>query len=528
MSHISATDLINRTLDEGSFESWDTPPDHGDISDDYRVTLQRAEEKTGCDEAVITGSGTIHGRKVAFIVSEFGFLGGSIGKATAKRIIRAIHRATAERLPLLASPASGGTRMQEGTLGFTLMVSITTAVYKHKDARLPFLVYLRHPTTGGVMASWGSAGHFTFAEPDALLGFLGPRVVELVTGTPIPDGVQSGENLARVGVIDGVVSPESLRESMEKVIGILLPADDGHGDDRGEQWACPAFVGGRQPTEEKKSIDRAAGTDGKPVQPANPVARAWESIQITRRPDRPGLTYLTDALKDQLIELSGSTDGRTSQAMTVALTRIGGRPVVLIGQNRTQQPPIGTHWLGPDALRIARRGVQLAHQLGLPLVSVIDTPGGEMSAQAEEAGMAGSIARTLGELVYLDVPVVSVILGQGCGGAALAMLPADRVLAAEHAWLSPLPPEGASAILYRDTGHAPEMMEKQKVSAPTLKECGVVDTLIAEYPDAADEPEAFAARVLDCIHDTLVQLHTHPETTGREHRFARYEKLAGL
>ena len=222
MTHITAQQLIDEVLDPHTFQSWDETPHYGTISDDYRAAIDRARTKSGVDEAVITGEGMISGTRVAFVLSEFTFLGGSIGAATARRIITAIHRATAEQLPLLISPSSGGTRMQEGTPAFALMVSITTAVYRHKDAHLPFIVYLRNPTTGGVMASWGSAGHITFAEPGALLGFLGPRVVELTTGKTIPAGVQQGEHLAQHGVIDGVISPKQLRAAVQKLAEVLL------------------------------------------------------------------------------------------------------------------------------------------------------------------------------------------------------------------------------------------------------------------------------------------------------------------
>ncbi|MCL0245984.1 acetyl-CoA carboxylase carboxyltransferase subunit alpha/beta [Corynebacterium sp. CCM 8835] len=498
MTNTTSHDLIDQVLDPGSFISWDTAPVYGDISDDYRATLDRAREKSGVDEAVITGEGTVNGARVAFVLSEFGFLGGSIGAATARRIIDGIHRATDGGLPLLISPASGGTRMQEGTPAFALMVSITTAVYRHKDAHLPFLVYLRNPTTGGVMASWGSAGHFTFAEPGALLGFLGPRVVELTTGTPIPEGVQRAENLATRGVIDGVVSPGQLREAVVKIVDVLRPQ-----------------------TTAAHSLDAAAITS-----PEEPRIDVWDAITATRRTDRPGLRNLVGRLSEHLIQLSGTGDGRVSPAVIVALTRIKGQPCVLIGQDRHAQPPHADTELGPAALRFARRGVALAHGLGLPLVSVIDTPGAELSAAAEEAGMAGSIARTLGELVDVDVPTVSVILGQGCGGGALAMLPADTVLAAEHAWLSPLPPEGASAIIHRDTDHAPEMMREQRVSAFALREAGIVDTLIPEHPDAADEPDEFTTRVLCSVATALRDLASDPTKVGREHRFRHYERWA--
>ena len=336
------------------------------------------------------------------------------------------------------------------------------------------------------------------AEPGALLGFLGPRVVELTTGPPIPEGVQTGENLARHGVIDGVISPSQLRTAVLKIVSVLFPAE-----------------------KEEQDVDtRVLDTE------VSVERSAWESITITRNPERPGLRHLVEALSPNTVALSGTGDGRTSRAVTVMLARIGSRPAVLIGQDRHKQPPLGRHPLGPSALRMARRGIQLAHELQLPLISIIDTPGAELSQHAEENAMAGSIARTLGELVDVDVPTVSIILGQGCGGGALAMLPSDRVLAAENAWLSPLPPEGASAIIYRDTSHAPRMMEEQRVSAQALVSAGIVDDIIPEKGDAAAEPEEFVRRTMSYIEHTIKELETSPQRVGREQRFQHYESLA--
>ena len=179
---------------------------------------------SGYDESVLTGEGRVHGRRVAVVVCEFDFLAGSIGVAAAERITVAIQRATAERLPLLASPSSGGTRMQEGTVAFLQMVKIAAAVTLHKQAHLPYLVYLRHPTTGGVFASWGSLGHITIAQPGALIGFLGPRVYEQLYGEPFPTGVQTAENLERHGVIDAVVPLEELRDILDRALTVV--ADD--------------------------------------------------------------------------------------------------------------------------------------------------------------------------------------------------------------------------------------------------------------------------------------------------------------
>ena len=168
--------MLAALLDAGTFQSWDTAP--ADVRPDpaYAADLAAARERTGLDESVITGEGRIGGHRVAVAASEFGFLGGSIGVAAGQRLTSAAERATAGRLPLIALPASGGTRMQEGTVAFLQMVKITAAVTAHQAAHLPYLVYLRHPTTGGVRASWASLGDVTLAEPGALIGFLGPRV----------------------------------------------------------------------------------------------------------------------------------------------------------------------------------------------------------------------------------------------------------------------------------------------------------------------------------------------------------------
>ncbi|QDZ42192.1 carboxyl transferase domain-containing protein [Corynebacterium sp. sy039] len=504
MNHTRAQDLINDVLDPNSFISWSTPVRHGRISESYARSLEKAQEKTGYDEAVITGEGTVFGQRVALVLSEFDFLGGSVGAATAQRIIDAIHRATAEKLPLLISPSSGGTRMQEGTPAFVLMVSITAAIYKHKDAHLPYLVYLRHPTTGGVMASWGAAGHFTFAQPGALLGFLGPRAVEAVTGKSLPEGVQTAENLANKGIIDGVISPSELRFSIKKIATIVLGS------------------------QENTTTHSSAPHHYTPMQ-STPPKDAWAAISATRRIDRPGISQILAALgDDNIIALSGTESGLTSPAIRVLLSRIDDQCVVIIAQDRHAQPPHAHTELDSAALQCARRGIALAKQLNLPIITVVDTPGAELSASAEESGIARCIAATLGDLVSADVPTISLILGQGCGGGALALLPADRTLSMSNGWLSPLPPEGASAIVYRDSTHAPEMMDEQHVVAQALYKHGIVDEIIPE-PDCehygSDEIHTFAQMVLQHLRDCLQMLKENPQRVGRSARFARYEKL---
>jgi acetyl-CoA carboxylase carboxyl transferase subunit beta len=485
MSRIGALQLRDTVLDAGSFRSWDTPPADVARSDDYRRELAEAAAATGLDEAVLTGEGTVFGRRVAVVACEFDFLAGSIGVAAAERITAAVARATAERLPLVASPSSGGTRMQEGTVAFLQMVKIAAAVELHKRARLPYLVYLRHPTTGGVFASWGSLGHVTAAEPGALIGFLGPRVYRHLYGEEFPGGVQTAENLHRHGVIDGVVPLELLRATLDRTLRVV------------------ADPPGPPP----------------PAAPAEPIPDipAWDSVTASRRPDRPGVGYLLRHGTSDRVLLSGT--GRHSTTL-LALARFGGQPAVVVGQQRV----VGG-LVGPAALREARRGMALAAGLRLPLVLVIDTPGPALSTEAEEGGLAGEIARCLAELVTLDTPTVSVLLGQGSGGPALAMVPADRVLAAQHGWLAPLPPEGASAIVYRDTEHAAELAAAQGVRSVDLLRDGIVDAVIAEHTDAADEPQEFTGRMSAAIAAALYGLREMPDGERLTGRLARYRRI---
>ena len=459
---MNARDLIAATVDPGSWHCWDRPIPPVTRDPDYEKALLRARERTGADEAVRTGRARIHGHDAALVVSEFGFLGGSIGTAAADRIVAAVHRATAERLPLIAAPASGGTRMQEGTPAFVRMADIARAVVAHKDAGLPYLVYLRHPTTGGVLASWGSLGHVTVAEPGALIGFLGPVVYEALNGHPFPPGVQVAENLVAKGVIDAVVPPHRLAGVAARALTVLT----------GTLSASPA--------------GEAAG------EPAGPPADPWESIRISRHPGRPGVRELLRFGADDVLPLFGAGAG-----VLCALATIQGVPCVVAGQDRRGQARQGP--LGPGDLRAARRAMQVAEQLGRPLVCAVDTSGARLSVEAEEGALAGEIARCLADLVRLTVPSVSVLLGEGCGGGALALLPGRARIAAEHAWLSPLPPEGASVILHGDTGRAAEVARAQRVGARELLADGVVAAVVPEPVPAHEEPERFCRRVSAAI-----------------------------
>ncbi len=495
---LAASALMGLIADPGSVVSWDVPPVQPDRGDAYREELAAAAAKSGADESIVTGEARIDGRRVVLIACEFGFLAGSVGVAAAERFVAAMERATAERLPVLASPASGGTRMQEGTRAFVAMVTIAAAIAAHKAEGLPYLVYLRHPSTGGALASFGSLGQVTVAEPGALIGFLGPRVYEALYGEAFPEGVQVAENLARLGIVDGLLPPERLREVVQRILRVLEP-----------------------PT--RTALAARAADPGSAVADQAGSPAAWDSITRTRDRRRPGLRELLRHAASDIVPLSGTGQGERDLGLSLCLARFGGIPAVVVGQDRRAQRAHAP--LGPGALRAARRAMHLAEELRLPLVSVIDTPGAALSRAAEEGGLASEIAHCLADLVSHRGPTLSVLLGEGTGGGALALLPADRTLAAEHAWLSPLPPEGASAIIYRDTAHAAELAAQQGVASAALRANRIVDRVVAEDPDAALEPVAFCTRMGDAIAQELAGLQLRSDDERRTARRERYRRL---
>jgi acetyl-CoA carboxylase carboxyl transferase subunit beta len=456
---------------------WDAPagqpPRYAD-SPDYRRALDRARVRSGGDEAVITGRGYLDGRPVAVIAGNYAFLTGSIGVTAAHRVISAFERATAERLPVLGITASSGTRMEEGTPAFVLMAGIAAAIADHRRAGLPYVTYLRHPTLGGVLASWGSLGQVTLAEPGALIGFLGPKVYAALRGEEFPAGIQTAEHLFSRGLVDAIVPPDQLRPALARVLGIMLDSPLPPG---------PSPTPGPSPDFSVPSLSSA------------PDLGAWESVTATRDPGRPGLRELLACASDAFT-LADAGPASPASGSLLALARFDGSPCVVVGHDRSAP---ADHPGGPAALRLAQRAGRLAETLRLPLLTVIDTPGSELSVRAEEDGTSREIASCLVAMAALEVPTVSVLLGQGGGGAALALLPADRTVAASNSWLTPLPPEGASVILHATVTRAPEVSDRQRIRARDLFTLGLVDVVIEEKPDAASEPGTFLNAITDAI-----------------------------
>ncbi|HQR80457.1 MAG TPA: carboxyl transferase domain-containing protein [Actinomycetota bacterium] len=448
----SLAQTLDALVDPGSVRQIPVPL--RSFGGDYGASLERARARSGVDEAVQVMYADVAGWPVVVIGGEFGFLAGSVGQSAADRVVAGYQAATRDRLPVITLPTSGGTRMQEGATAFFRMTDIAWAAEEHERTGCVRIGWLRNPTTGGVMATWGSYAYITAAEPGALLGFLGPRVYEVLHGEPFPP-VQPAENLARVGVIDDVVELADLRGWVSRILSVTNGKDE------------PVEVG---PGHEPVRVD------------------AWEAVTRTRAADRPGPLQVLDLLTERT-DLHGTGSGETGTGIQVSLGRIRGWRVAVVAQTRQE--------VTPADLRMAQRGIRLAARLGLPVVTLVDTPGGELSGQAEESAMAGEIARTMALLHSVQVPSVCCIMGQGCGGAALALIPAKMVICMENGWVSPLPPEGASAIMHRTPDRAADMARQQRVGALDLLDAEVIDVVVGEGPDLVGAVADAVARGLE-------------------------------
>lgn len=482
MAMTRASEFIEAIIDDSTFESWDTPPVYGEVDPDYADQLQRARERSNVDESVVTGRGNIAGMPVAVIAGEFNFLAGTIGRASSERLTEAFERAERERLPLIASPISGGTRMQEGTHAFLQLMKIAAALSSYRHSGLPYLVYIRSPMTGGPVVSWGSLGHVTLAEPEALIGLLGPRVVEALTGSALPEGVQTAENLTDLGIIDGVVEVTALRS---RLISILTTLNPPH---LRQTLSLPRFDPPQRP--------------------------GWDSIEAVADPNRLRLGGLIDRHAQEYIPLLGTNSPARRGSVRAGLAAFPGFSCMLIGHDGSQET------LTLEGLAIIQRATAIAGEIGLPIVTVVDTPGVGITVRSEEGGMAREIARTVELLIDTASPIVSVVLGSGMGVAALPLLPSDRTICAENAFIAPLPPRAASEILHRTVERAPELAQSQGIRSVDLLRTGLIDAVVSE-----NDPEAFSQRIVDAACAALGEVAHLSDGERMDLRRQRYRRI---
>ena len=406
------------------------------------------------------------GRADGFVLIEgdFDVIGGSMGLVHGEKVVRAFDRASAARLPVVVVTRSGGARMQEGMVSLIQLSRTAAAVGRHSAAGLLSLSVHLSPTTGGVFASYGSLTDLRVAEADATIGFAGPRVVAQTTGRPLDGSSHSAETALAAGLVDAVLAPDQVASWVQAALG--------HVDQ-------PLLAAA--PPDPSTMVDpRAHHGDRDATSPA------WTEVQAARRVGRPSGIHVAAAATTSWTELGLGTE----PALRTALATLGGRRVVVVAFDRYG----GTGQPGPDGYRLACRGIALAERLGLPVVTFVDTPGADVSPEAENGGIAAAIAQTHKAMAMTTVPTVSVTVGEGGSGGAQAFSATDRLLIQEHAIFSVIGPEGAAAILERDAARAEEVAPLLHLTAADLVDLGIAD---AEVPDAVDATVAAVTIALD-------------------------------
>lgn len=468
---------LKMVLDPQSFEEW-FAEEHGTNPLDfpgYVDKLTAVREKTGLKEAVTVGKGKIYGEDAVIGVCDARFMMGSMGHAVGEKIAGAVERATEEKLPVILFCCSGGARMQEGIVSLMQMAKTAAALKKHSDAGLLYISVLTDPTTGGVTASFAMLGDIILAEPGALIGFAGARVIEQTIGQKLPEGFQRAEFLVEKGIIDGVVERQELKETVWKLLNIHQDALKYiHYGDTQNVENLPEI---------RNSCGKAAGCDKKEL-------TAWERVEISRSKERPTTLSYVQQVFDDFLELHGDRAFRDDGAVIGGIAMFGGQPVTVIGQQKGKNVKENIYrnfgMASPEGYRKALRLMKQAEKFGRPVVTFVDTPGAACGIEAEERGQGEAIARNLLEMSGIQTPMVSILIGEGGSGGALGLAVTDEVWMMENATYSILSPEGFASILWKDGKRAKEASEVMKITAKDLKKLQIIEKVIRE-PEPANE-----------------------------------------
>ena len=483
---VPAYKRIEMIADEGSFEEWDMDLDGMDGPPDplqfkgYSEKIKKLREQTGLKEAVVTGRVKINGTQAVIGVCDGRFMMASMGYAVGEKITRAVERATNEKLPVILFTCSGGARMQEGIISLMQMEKTSAALKRHSDAGLLYVTVLTDPTTGGVTASFAMLGDIIIAEPQALIGFAGPRVIEQTIGEKLPEGFQRAEFLLEHGFVDQIVK----RENMKPVLGRILKMHDHvHPDCRKGKEVRKSDR--TEPVPKAGMTEKKAGKKAAEQEPwSEKSLTAWERVCRSRSKERPvGKDYI-DILFEDFVELHGDRYYRDDPAIIGGIAYFQGICVTVIAQakGRTTKENLERNFAmpSPEGYRKARRLMKQAEKFHRPVINFVDTPGAFCGMEAEERGQGEAIARNLFELSGLKVPVLSVVIGEGGSGGALALAVADEVWMLENSVYSVLSPEGFASILWKDSSRSVEAAKMMKLTAADLKKLGVIERVFPE------------------------------------------------
>ena len=517
---------IEMLVDEGTFEEWNQHMEFSNPLDfpGYEKKVQAAREKTNLDEAIVTGKGNIGGYPAVIGVCDARFMMSSMGHNVGEKITQAVERATREKLPVIIFAASGGARMQEGLVSLMQMAKTSAALKKHHEAGQLFISVLTDPTTGGVTASFAMLGDIIIAEPKALIGFAGPRVIEQTIGQKLPEGFQRAEFLQDHGFVDMIVE----RKDQKQVISQILAL---HQQDLSFFQDGVKIMRERIVSEAGASAEDTAGNVKKNEEKRSLTERsAWDTVLLSRKSDRPTALDYIDALFDGFMEFHGDRYFKDDGAVVGGIAYFHGMPVTVIGQQKGKNTKDNIRrnfgMPSPDGYRKALRLMKQAETFGRPVICFVDTPGAFCGLEAEERGQGEAIARNLFEMSDLKVPILSIVIGEGGSGGALAMAVADQVWMMEDAIYSILSPEGFASILWKDSKKAPEAAKYMKITASDLYVSGLIERIIPEGEDfSLDELPSAAACMDEAMAEFFENLEGEDGQVLAENRYQRFRRI---
>lgn len=515
--HMPAYRRIKMIADRKSFVEWDAEMEEQNPLQyrGYEEKLRALQEKTGLKEAVVTGKCTIKGISVALGVCDCRFMMSSMGEVVGEKITRVFERATEEKLPVILYICSGGARMQEGLVSLMQMAKTSMALRKHSDAGLLYVPVLTDPTTGGVTASFAMLGDIILAEPKALIGFAGPRVIEQTIGQKLPKGFQKAEFLLEHGFIDKIVE----RDDQRIVLADILKLHENKGQNSSTSKVAESYIS-----------DKSNGNTVWPKFIPSGSFTPWEHVQLARAKTRPtGKDYI-EALFDDFIEFHGDRHCGDDAAVIGGMAFFHGHPVTVLAQEKGEgtKENIARNFgmVSPEGYWKSLRLMQQAEKFHRPVICLVDTPGAFCGLEAEERGQGEAIAKNLYTLAGLTVPVLSIVIGEGGSGGALAFAVSDEVWMLEHSVYSILSPEGFASILWKDSKKAKEAAEVMKLTAEDLCEMGMIEHVIPETePVNRENMEDVAGCLENGIADFLEKYGGKETEELLEHRYQRFRKM---
>lgn len=559
LARLTVDERLAHVCDEGSFVEWDDEAEDLDPLSfpGYEEKIQGLREKTGLDEAIRIGEAKIGGFPVALGIMDSRFLMGSMGSAVGHRVSHLFDYATLQRLPVVLFCASGGARMQEGLASLMQMAKTACAVQRHSKAGLLYIPVLTDPTTGGVTASFATLGDIILAEPGTLIGFAGQRVIRDTIKQELPEGFQTAEFALEHGLIDAIVPRERMKGMLRTLLSLHSSAYAAQQELPVADQVVDAYLFGEAPATQAKglfaglvemlpfdlpgvfsgdakgqALERHAKRELRRAGLSDEAApgSAWESVQLARNVHRPtAITYIK-GMADVFVELHGDREFGDDAAIIGGIGKIGDTCVTIIAEEKGAdlQERIRRNFgcPHPEGYRKTARLMRQAEKFHRPIVCLVDTQGAFCGTGAEERGQGNAIAENLALLAGLHVPVVSVILGEGGSGGALALALANKVAMQENAVYSILSPEGFASILWKDGKRAPEAAEVMRMSAPQVLDLEVVDAVIPEGAGPAHEnPEEAVANVrtyVEDVLDELQELSPHELRVQRQLRFSKF------